>query len=67
MPEDLRTLVVIPALLSSAERACELVHQLEAMAALESDGLDFLLLGDYADSARAREPDDAMISDARAH
>lgn len=64
VPEDLRTLVVIPALLSSAERACELVHQLEAMAALESDGLDFLLLGDYADSARAREPDDAMISDA---
>lgn len=64
LPSDMRTLVVIPALLSGVERARELAGQLEAMAALEPDGLDFMLLGDYADSERASEPGDAEISDA---
>lgn len=65
VPENLRTLVVIPGLLTSPERARELISQLETMAALEPGaGVDFLLLGDFSDSPRAQELDDADIADA---
>ena len=65
VPENLRTLVVRPGLLTSPERARELISQLETMAALEPGaGVDFLLLGDFSDSPRAQELDDADIADA---
>ena len=63
VPDELRTLVTIPALLTSAERARELARQLETLAALEDDAnVDFLLLGDFADSPRAAEAEDEAIA-----
>ena len=62
VPESCRTLVVIPALLSCPARVDEVCDQLEALASLEPDGnVEFLLLGDFADSPAATDPGDADI------
>lgn len=67
VPDELRTLVTIPALLTSPGRARELIEQLRSMAALErDDNVDFLLLGDFADSPRAEEAGDGDIACAAA-
>ena len=60
-PEE-RALVVIPALLSSKERAQELCAQLETLGCLERDeNIAYLLLGDFRDGAEAHAPDDGEI------
>ncbi len=63
IPDECRTLVVMPALLSSPERAEALAGQLETLGCLETDGnLSFLLLGDLPDhDGPSREDDDAII------
>ncbi len=62
VPEELRTLVAMPALLSSPERARELVGQLEALGCLEKDeNLSFLLLGDLPDHHQAERGGDEDI------
>lgn len=46
-----RTLVVLPVLLSGEGRAQEMLERMETIGCLEADeNIDFLLLGDYADS-----------------
>ena len=58
-----RTLVVIPALLSSPGRAREMCAQLETLGCLEGDpDVDFLLLGDFRDGENRREQDDCEIT-----
>ena len=65
VPDDLRALVVIPALLTGPERARELVSQLAAMAAGEADpNVEFALLGDFADAAERDMPGDEAILEA---
>ncbi len=63
VPEELRTLVVMPALLSSPERAQALAGELETLGCLETDrNLSYLLLGDLPDHDQAhREGDKAII------
>ncbi len=65
IPDEWRTLVVIPALLSSPERVDALCDQLEALGCMEADGnLGFLLLGDFADGPSEHAPSDGEIVDA---
>ncbi len=60
--DEWRTLVVVPALLSSEERARELVNQLEALGVLsEDDNIEYLLLGDFRDGENQSEDDDEAI------
>ncbi len=62
VPNDARTLVVIPALIPNPARAEELANQLEALGALDkNENLDFLLLGDFADSKNENEALDKEI------
>ena len=62
---DKRTLVTVPALLSSPERARALCAQLETLGCLiESHDVEFLLLGDFKDAPAARTPEDQAILDA---
>ena len=63
IPDEFRTLVAVPALLSGPERASELAHELETLGCLESDrNLSFLLLGDLADhDAPEKESDSEVI------
>lgn len=63
IPDEYRTLLVIPALLSGPERARELARQLETLGCLETDrNLSFLLLGDLPDhDAPQREDDEEII------
>ncbi len=67
IPDEYRTLIVIPALLSSSERAEELVDQLEMLGCLEKDkNLSFLLLGDLSEhDAPEREGDEFIIAAAQ--
>ena len=67
LPDDRRTLVVIPALIPSPARARELCRQLEILGCLEKDeNLDFLLLGDFSDANEHIMPGDAdMLAAAR--
>lgn len=65
LPADARTLVVMPALLTSAQRARELAGQLETLGALDRDeNVEYLLLGDFRDAPAAREEGDEEIADA---
>ena len=61
-PEDARTLVALPVLLSSPQRAREIVAHMEALGCLERDeNVDFLLLGDFRDADSAALGEDAQI------
>lgn len=62
IPDDCRTLVVIPALLSDPDRAAAICGQLEALGCLEKDeNIGYLLLGDFADAPQRDMPADAAI------
>lgn len=62
IPEDARTLVALPVLLSSEARAREMCAHMEALGCLEKDeAIDFLLLGDFKDGANAHAPEDEGI------
>ena len=62
--EDVRTLVVLPVLLSSVDRAEEMLGKLESLGCLEKDkNIDFLLLGDFRDSEMPAEAEDGEILD----
>lgn len=62
VPDELRTLVVMPALLSSVKRTEEICRQLETLGCLENDpNIHFLLLGDFHDSNQPSEDEDASI------
>ncbi len=62
VPDDCRTLVVMPVLLSSPERAEDVLEQLEALGSLETDAnIEYLLLGDFADAPRRDMPGDGAI------
>lgn len=51
VPDCARTLVVFPVLLSSPERAQQMLRHIEALGCLEQDeNIDFLLLGDFRDA-----------------
>ncbi len=62
VPDDARTLIVIPALLSNVGRAKDVLSQLEALGAQQADGnIDLLLLGDLKDGPNPREDADREI------
>jgi len=66
IPDDCRTLVVIPALLTSAKEVRSLLQQLELHYLRNPEhNLYFALLTDFADSTQAHEPgDDDLIEQA---
>lgn len=68
IPDHLRTLVVVPCLLSSEETVDELLRQLEVHhLANTQGGLQFGLLTDWTDSPTEHSPtDDALLQRARA-
>lgn len=67
LPEEMRTLVIIPALFTSPERARALAGELEALGCLEEDPmLTFALLGDLPDADAAVMPEDQDILEAAA-
>ncbi len=68
VPDDCRTLTVMPVLLSSAARVDEVLTNLEALGCLETDeNIEYLLLGDFADAPRRDMPgDEAILARARA-
>ena len=64
VPDELRTLVVMPVLLSSERRAAEICSQFEALGCLEKDkNIQYLLLGDFADADEERADGDEIIVD----
>lgn len=68
VPDDCRTLVTMPVLLSSEARVDAVCDQLEALGCLEPDpNIEYLLLGDFADAPRRDMPgDEAILNRARA-
>ncbi|MBR6220684.1 MAG: hypothetical protein IKQ80_08975, partial [Clostridia bacterium] len=69
VPEDCRTLVTVPVLLSSPARVDAVCDQLEALGCLEPDeNIEYLLLGDLADAPGPDMPGDAeILARARQH
>ena len=67
LPDDARTLVAIPALLTSPGRARSLCRHMETLGCIERDGnLEFVLLGDFADAqTHICDTDAAIVSAAR--
>ncbi|MDQ5872942.1 MAG: glycosyl transferase, partial [Acidobacteriota bacterium] len=62
IPEELDTLVVVPALLTSKSEVRELAERLEVHYLSNSDrGLRFALLSDWADSAEESTPEDEPL------
>ncbi|NLX69821.1 MAG: glycosyl transferase [Clostridiales bacterium] len=62
IPPELRTIVIIPTLLSSEKRVKELVEQMEVFyLANQEDNLHFALVGDFKDSPNQHEPEDEKI------
>ena len=62
VPDELRTLVVMPVLLSSVERAEQICGQFESLGCLEKDeNIQYLILGDFADAESKRLPEDEEI------
>ena len=62
IPSELRTIVIIPTLLSSEKRVRELVEQMEVFyLANQEDNLHFALVGDFKDSPNQHEPEDERI------
>jgi cyclic beta-1,2-glucan synthetase len=67
VPEALRTIVVMPTLLSSLAGVAEEVKRLEVHHLASCDGdLSFALLSDWADSPTERQPDDDALLQAAA-
>ncbi len=68
VPESMRTVVVVPTLLTSVERVGELLEHLEVLALGNLDPcVHFALLSDFADAAaRALPQDEAILRAARA-
>ena len=59
---DMRTLVVVPCLLTSRKQAMRMARHLAVLRAANPDPcLDFMLLGDFADSAEETTPEDEEI------
>lgn len=68
VPEDARTIVVIPTLLTSVAGVTSLLEHLEVVAIGNRDPrIHFAILGDFADAPQATMPDDAEILDAARH
>ncbi|MDO4865257.1 MAG: glucoamylase family protein [Clostridia bacterium] len=62
VPDDLRTLVTLPVLLSDINRVDEACDRLEALGCLEADpNIEYLLLGDFADAVGAEQTGDAAV------
>ncbi|HKW02250.1 MAG TPA: glucoamylase family protein [Vicinamibacterales bacterium] len=62
VPAEARTMVIIPTLLTSVERAEELIEHLEVLALANLDpNIHFAILSDFEDSATRDRPDDAAI------
>jgi len=65
VPEDARTMVVVPTLLASAAGVAELLEHVEVLALGNLDPcIHFAILGDFADAPAAEMPDDGEILDA---
>lgn len=66
-PADVRTLVVLPCVLHDQHEAIAMVRQLKTVRhAFPEEGVDFLLLGDFADSMTSVSSTDAGIIQAAA-
>src|ERR1043165_2199693 len=64
VPDEARTLIVIPTLLTSEETVRELLERLEVhFLANQDPQFSFALLGDYADAPSEEMPDDEAILD----
>lgn len=62
IPEEYRTMVIIPTLLSSEKRVGELIEQMEVFyLANQEKNLHFALVGDFKDSKNKKEADDDKI------
>ena len=62
VPEDARTMVIIPTLLTSVKRAEALIEHVEVLALANLDpNIHFAILSDFEDSAARDRPDDAAI------
>ena len=65
VPEDARTMVVVPTLLTSVAGVAELLEHVEVLALGNADPrIHFAILGDFADAPTAELPDDAGILEA---
>jgi cyclic beta-1,2-glucan synthetase len=65
VPEDARTMVVVPTLLTSVAGVAELMEHVEVLALGNADPrIHFAILGDFADAATAELPTDDEILDA---
>ncbi|ABS28204.1 GH36-type glycosyl hydrolase domain-containing protein [Anaeromyxobacter sp. Fw109-5] len=65
LPEDARTLVVVPTLLTSVPGVERLLEHVEVLALANLDPrIHFAILGDFADAAAREMPDDAAILEA---
>ncbi|HSD33126.1 MAG TPA: glucoamylase family protein, partial [Gemmatimonadales bacterium] len=65
VPEDARTMVVVPTLLTSVAGVAELLEHVEVLALGNVDPrIHFAILGDFADAATAELPTDDEILDA---
>jgi len=64
VPDDARTLVCVPALLSGESRAKALAAGFEALGALSTDpNVEYLLLCDFSDSNQREQPgEDALVA-----
>jgi cyclic beta-1,2-glucan synthetase len=65
IPEDARTMVVVPTLLTSVAGVAELLEHVEVLALGNADPhIHFAILGDFADAPAAEMPADEEILDA---
>jgi cyclic beta-1,2-glucan synthetase len=65
IPDEHRTLVVIPAMLTRPESGAQLAHQLQLhYLANPERGVQFALLSDWADATAERMPEDQALLDA---
>ncbi|HEY7685034.1 MAG TPA: glucoamylase family protein [Gemmatimonadales bacterium] len=65
IPEDARTMVVIPTLLTSVSGVAELLEHVEVLALGNADPrIHFAILSDFADAPTAEQPEDVEILDA---
>jgi len=64
IPEEYRTMVVIPALLTDEKRVVELIEQMEVFyLANQEDNIHFALIGDYKDGPEKHTENDQKIID----
>ncbi len=62
LPEDARTMVVVPTIFSSEQTVRELLEKLEVHCLANNDQrLHFALLGDFADAAAEEMPEDSTL------